>query len=1316
MDLGTIKEIEYQKTAEKNINRKIGQHLVFKPFVNGRKVKTLIDNGSEAELIDRSYAHRCKFNIFKLEKGVNLILGNGKRSERITEAVLINVDFGEHAEEILCYLADLKEYSLVLGDGWLQLHNPSIDWKKRSMSFNSPECLESGCLKKGMTCTEYAIGCKRKDKTDGISQCINGIEIQPVKAEHFLRQIQRKGWEGFMWAPREEEKKYYVTTTSEDFSTFMQGKPEYTEEELLKKLPKVYHGMVDLFMKSKADELAPHRKEDHEINLIPGSTPPHAKNYRPMSEKELAAVKKYIDEHLGKGFIRPSSSSASSPVLLARKPGGGLRFCVDYRGLNALTVKNRYPIPLLTETLGKLSNAKMFTKLDVIHAFNRIRIKEGHEWLTAFNTRYGQFEYLVMPFGLCNAPGTFQSYINNAVREYLDIFCTAYLDDILIYSESEKNHDEQVLKVLKKLREKGLQVDIDKCEFKVTKVKYLGLIITTEGIQMDAEKIEAIMNWETPTSVKEVQGFLGFANFYRRFIKGFSKRVRCLTELTRGEQFTTNSGKKRVKYQTFQWTEDCQKAFENLKEAFASAPTLAHYDSSLETWVETDASDFVVAGVLSQMHDGILRPVAFFSKSLSPAECNYMIYDKELLAIIRAFETWRPEIASADPNNPIKVYTDHKNLEHFMTTKQLNRRQIRWAEFLSEFNFKIMYRPGKQGKKPDALTRRAQDLPKNLDDPRKQHQYQTLLQEENLDEDIKKALSLLFYDNEIETESEIRSEAPENEEENEETSEEATNDDATENTPAEAPNEKEIEGTLDDLLDEAYEADEVAQDIMEAKRKNLRKLPSHLIKKGFRCAMGDLRVTENRLYINKKLYAPESPALRVRILRDHHDSSLQGHPGYKAMYKALTGHYFWLNMKEDCKRYAVNCSTCRRTKAYNTKKQGLLNPLPIPNRKWSDLSVDYVEFLPKSRIRGQIYQHILVIVDRLTKRRLYEPMTSLDTEELVDAMRRRVFSSYGLPISFVNDRGTQLISKMWKRICERYKISIKASTAFHPETDGQTENANKTMKNYLRAFTNYAQDNWADLLPDAEFAANSNVNASTGMTPFFADHGYEPRSGAEPPSTYEGTGRAEILHADDLVRKHEDIRKHLQEQLTWAQEEQARYANRDRQPHPEYKVGDRVYVNAKDLKLKKASKSLSSKNVGPWEIIRVIDNKAYELDIPDHLRKAGLYPVFHPWKLHLAPNNPVPGQILPEEPLIEIDDGDGQTHTEWTVLEIVDCRKTKRFGLQYKATFSGNYDEWNTNPPWQPWTDFERSIEKVLEFHRQNPRKPQPPEQFVQTT
>ena len=822
-----------------------------------------------------------------------------------------------------------------------------------------------------------------------------------------------------------------------------------------------------------------------------------------MSEPELAAVRKYLDEHLAKGFIRPSSSKAAAPVLLVKKPGGGLRFCVDYRDLNNITEKSRYPIPLLSETLARLSTAK---------------------W-------------------------------------------------ILVFSDTESEHIEQVLKVLRRLKERGLQLDIDKCEFSVPEVKYLGMYVGVNGVRMDPEKVSAILDWQTPKSVKEVQYFLGFANFYRRFIKEYSKRVKCLTELTKSEQYVTKSGKRRTRYRDFHRTAECQKAFDDLKVAFTSAPILAHYDPTRETWVETDASDFVVSGVLSQIIDGVLRPVAYFSKKMTPAECNYEIYDKELLAIVESFETWRPELTGVE--NQTKVFSDHKNLETFMTLKQLNRRLVRWAEMLAEYNFRVMYRPGKQGGKPDALTRRKQDLPANTEDAREKYRNQVLLKEHQLDEDVKKDLKLYVTTRSMEktSEDEFKGDIGN---ESEPDNEEGSDSEKTESGQS-----------LEELLKKAYEKDEIVKEIIKAKQDNLRKLPEKILKMGFRIAMGDLEIKNTQLWYKKRLWIPDCDDLKLYLLRNHHDPPIHGHPGYRGMYAKLLENYFWTTMKEDCRRYAVNCSICRRSKAYNDQKQGLLAPLPIPQRKWRDLSLDFVVKLPKCHRRGRTYENILVIVDRLTKRRLYEPMAEIGTKAVLEVLRRRVFSTYGLRDSLVHDRGTQLVAHLWKRICQRYGIKSKPSSAYHPETDGQTENANKVMKNYLRAYVKHTQDDWVDYLPEAEFAVNNHVNVSTGITPFFADHGYRPRSGIEPPIPYEkGTaGRAELLSADQIAARQEAMRKWLTDNLTWAQADQTKYANNSRAPHPDYKIGDWVYVNTKDFSVEKQSRSLSSKNAGPFAAV-----------------------------------------------------------------------------------------------------------------------------------
>ena len=462
---------------------------------------------------------------------------------------------------------------------------------------------------------------------------------------------------------------------------------------------------------------------------------------------------------------------------------------------------------------------------------------------------------------------------------------------MLIYTSKDEDHASHVLQVLRRLHKRGLQVDIDKCEFNTTRVKYLGMVVTTDGIEMDPKKVDTIQKWEAPSTVKEVQAFLGFANFYRRFILNFSKKVKPLNKLTKGTQYITRKGNKKIKYEAFQWSDVYQQAFKDLKRAFTTAPVLAHYDSKLETWVKTNASDFVVAGVLSQMHGKVLKLVAYFSKKMTPAECNYMIYDKELLAIVKSFETWRPELASVSPDQPVKVLTDHQNLEVFMTTKQLNCRQARWAEFLSEINFRITYRPGKEGEKPDTLTRLAQDRPRGFNDSRQQHQFQTVLKASQLDNDIKKALAVMFYanegdeDSEVDVENEVDVDSEVEKDENIVDVRDYINKNLHQHSELQQNSElsssntemagSRIENSLEDLLDKAYQSDEIVKSIIKAKQEDLWKLPADLTKQGIKFAMGDLTLQgserSTRLYVKSKMYVPKNEDLKLFLLQQHHD-------------------------------------------------------------------------------------------------------------------------------------------------------------------------------------------------------------------------------------------------------------------------------------------------------------------------------------------------------------------------------------------------------------------------------------------------------------
>ena len=855
------------------------------------------------------------------------------------------------------------------------------------------------------------------------------------------------------------------TVTMQDIEKALNPKPSVDLSTLL---PEEYHEFLHLFSRETADQLLPHRPCDHTIPLIEGKQPPFGPLYG-MSLDELKVLRKYLDDNLAKGFIRPSSSPAAAPILFVRKPGGGLRLCVDDRGLNAITIKNRYPLPLVKETLNLMCGAVIFTKLDVVAAFHNLRMKLGEEYKTAFRLRLGLYEFLVMPFGLANAPSSFQAFINEMLREFLDKFCTAYMDDILIFSRSRGKHRRHVKAVLQALSEAGLHLDIEKCEFNVTEVVYLGIIVITDSIRMDLKKIQAILDWEDPLCTRDVQSFIGFANFYRRFIKDFSKVAAPMIALTRKDK-------------SFFWSTACKDAFRKLRDLFTTAPILMHFNHEKEVIVETDASDHVSAGILSQYDDdGVLRPVAFFSKKHSPQEVNYEIYDKELLAIIRAFEEWRSELEKAA--FPIQVITDHKNLEYFMTTKQLSRCQARWSEYFTRFNFRIVYRPGRLHGKPDALTRRLGDLPKE-GDKRITQQNQVVLKPQNVEllakpeggqpiqscNNIYTAvnssnLGILAnqdHDQAVESESGEAVGPRENEESNTENDGDDQNDDKL----------------TEDLFVRGYQQDPFPEKILDMLRKGTRRSRE--------ISLADCSDVEGRLLYRGRIYVPDLHQLRLRLTRQYHDTPVAGHRGQAKTYELLSREYYWPQMIKFVERYIRNCHTCGRGRSWRHKKQGLLRPPPVPERRWRHITMDFVTGLPL--VNG--FDAVLNVVDRLSKLRHIIPCsTTITSKDLAKLFIDHVWKHHGLPESCISDRGSLFVSDWWRHLCRRLKVTCKLSTAYHPETDGQTEIANAYMEQYLRMFISYYQDNWPDWVALAEFVSNDIISTSITVTPFFANSG-----------------------------------------------------------------------------------------------------------------------------------------------------------------------------------------------------------------------------------
>ncbi|KAK1918666.1 hypothetical protein P3342_001715 [Pyrenophora teres f. teres] len=500
-------------------------------------------------------------------------------------------------------IMDLGEEDMLIGYDWLIKHNPAIDWLRKKI-----------------------LGREPARKVAGIARI---YEKDPQKI-------------GVIWIRQ-------VATTKEG-PVPLNIPEEYRTNEFR-----------ELFEETEATELAEHQEWDHEILIEDGAKLVPGPMY-PVAPEHEAELREYIRKNLKKGFIRESSSQMASPILFVKKPNGKWRLCVDFRRLNSATIKNRYPLPLMTELMDQIQGAKWFTKFDVREGFYRIRIAKGHEWKTAFKTKYGLFEYTVMPFGLTNAPATFQSHT------WTIYWCI---------QGTLEEHIELVKKVLRKLKNRKLYLQPEKCEFHTQETEFLGFIISTEGVKMNPKKIQTVQEWPIPKTVKD------------ELLPDYS----TLTEIT----------KKDV---GFKWEKEHQEAFERLKQVFLEAPVLEMYDPRRKTRVETDASDYALGAVLSQQsEDGKWRPVFYHSRKFSGAELNYDVHDKELLGVVDAFEQW--EVYLLGLPHQIDVFSDHQNLTSFMTTKKLNRRQVRWAEMLSQFDFKITHRAGSLNGAADALSRRS---------------------------------------------------------------------------------------------------------------------------------------------------------------------------------------------------------------------------------------------------------------------------------------------------------------------------------------------------------------------------------------------------------------------------------------------------------------------------------------------------------------------------------------------------------------------------------------------------------------------------------
>ena len=674
------------------------------PYQASIRTMAFIDSGAQTSLMGENFVSKHALRRRPLDPNLSLQTFEGEPvlNSLVTHSVLTHLSIANHSEFKSFGIARMP-HSVILGLDWLKAHNPVVDWVRQSLHFS---CCGSGTKNEGDAQPSNSHA-NLNSLASGPATSIASPSLSLVSADE-LADIPDVTAMGILcYLPSAHPVPASIGSTNADSDPDLQ--------RILMRLPPEYHDFADRFREREVETLAPHRPgHDIHIDIEEGKSPPFGPIYS-LSQKEREALHKYIVENLNRGFIRPSSSPAASPILFVKKANGDLRLCVDYRGLNAITKRNRYPLPLVNDLLNLIRGSTIFTKLDLKSAFNLLRIAPGDEWKTAFRTNEGLFEYLVMPFGLTNAPSAFQSFMQWVLREMLDINCVVYLDDILIFSRTREEHTVHVTKVLEKLREYGLYCGIDKCEFAKDELEYLGFLIGSNGVRMHPKKLETIANWPEPKSLRAVQQWLGFTNFYCRFIAHYAKIAAPLYNLTKKSVPTP-----------FSLTPDARAAFETLRNSFISAPFLIHFEDAKDAFLFTDASDFAISGILHQYgDDGELHPVAFFSRKLEPAEINYDVHDKEMLAVIASLREFRHWLSGT--LSPVSVITDHNNLRYFMSQRQLNRRQSRWAMELSEFNFRLSYAPGNSNP-ADAPSRREDYVPTE-GDPTKLENHHRLLSE-----------------------------------------------------------------------------------------------------------------------------------------------------------------------------------------------------------------------------------------------------------------------------------------------------------------------------------------------------------------------------------------------------------------------------------------------------------------------------------------------------------------------------------------------------------------------------------------------------------
>jgi hypothetical protein len=966
---------------------------------------TLFDNAASDYFVSRKMAEALASQgageIVNTGKMVRVKVATERKPVRMKhEQMLVNLWLSGHQCERWMTVIDMDEYDIILGKPWYTEMNGrhTVDYERnaiwiharRQVNPDEPEadaskttCNDTTTPEPGTSWTGMLLGlrpwegkgCRRKTNDDMDS--INAIrsKVQVVWGGGSVDRDARKKKGAFLVRlrniqdPDELEKYAFNVGLGMENDRDTRASLELGLAEDFADVFEAPKGIPIRWKDGKAVEM--------HIELVDDAGTPFKTPYR-LSRAETEELVKVLTIALEKGWIRPSSSSFGAPVLFVPKKAADgsltkLRMVIDYRELNKLTKKDRYPLPLIDDLMDGLEGSRVFSKMDLASGYNQLGIADEDRHKTAFVTKFGLFEWTVVPFGLANAPSFFMRWMDEILQAnpHLRSFVKVYLDDILVHSGTLAEHNDHVREVLHILRTFGMKVERRKCEFFAEGLDFLGFRVDGDGVHVDATKAAAVREWGTPASPRAVKSFLGLVGYYRKFVPGFADVAQPLYAAST------------AKPNQFKWTSACEEGFTQLKYLVTHAPVLAIPTQDGEYIVRTDASQNAVGAVLMQKQqvDGkeVERTIAFYSRQLTPAQRNYGAYDRELLAIEEAVLHWRYYLQQAR----FTVYTDHHSIQHLLS-QRLTHRQMSYFATLLGYDFSIKYWPGSKNDIADALSRRYDEVIHNIDATGdEQSSSRNLWLRHKQERRVAYALGITQQPHDT---SEVSVEPEPTREEDLKILVMATE--------AVVANIAEVR----DELISGYPQDKwlaPVWKILQAEKKLQQQLDSgdfdnwdpRELKKFREATLQSVRqeisktewersrrftLSEEGVLMHKELVCIPVGDIRQNLLREVHDTMVGGHIGPAKMHVRLTQlGLYWRRMGADCRRYTKGCSTCLRVKPSNQKPMGLLHQLTIPEARWERIGIDFITDLPPSGEAG--YDAIMSVIDHMTKRAHFIP-------------------------------------------------------------------------------------------------------------------------------------------------------------------------------------------------------------------------------------------------------------------------------------------------------------------------------------------------------